>query len=245
MRSVEPIRNENAKALNGMDDKSILMRAPLFRAMGRDITQSIVQNRPPRQYARGELIFQQGDPADCFFVVIEGWVKLYREREGGEHVVVAIFTTAETFAEAVMFLGSSYPASAEAVSPARIITIDGTALRRAIVEKPQLAFDMLAATALHLRQLVEQIEQLKAQSAAQRIAGFFLDQVKTEVGAADIALPYEKALIANRLGMKPESFSRALSQLRRLGVSVERGSVHIKDVQRLAAFTERSAKAEA
>ncbi len=223
-----------------MDENSILMRSPLFRAMGPETVRSIVQNRPARRYARGEAIFQQGGPAKSFFVVIEGWVKLYRERENSDQVVVSIFAAGETFAEAAMFLGSRYPASAEAVSPARIIKIDGEVLRRAIIEKPQLAFDMLAATSLHLRQLVQQIEQLKVQSAPKRIAEYFLDQVQTTRGSAVIALPYEKALIANRLGMQPESFSRALSRLSDVGVTVERDSIRIKDVGQLAAFCGRS-----
>ena len=55
-----------------------------------------------------------------------------------------------------------------------------------------------------------------------------------------IALPYEKALIANRLGMTPESFSRALARLRDLGVAVEREAVTVQDMARLAAFVEQS-----
>lgn len=227
---------------NAVDDNSILLRAPLLRAMGPDVMRSIVQSRPARRYARGEPIFQQGDPAESFFVVIEGWVKLYRERENGDQVVVAIFAAGESFAEAAMFLGGRYPASAEAVSPARVIRIDGSALRRAIVEKPQLAFDMLAAASQHLKKLVLQIEQLKAQSAPQRIAEYFLDQITTASGSAVIALPYEKALIANRLGMKPESFSRALSKLCEIGVTVDRDNIRVKDVAQLASFCDRSAK---
>jgi CRP/FNR family transcriptional regulator, dissimilatory nitrate respiration regulator len=230
--------NEKRIAAAKVDDNSILMRAPLFRAMGPEIMRSIVQDRPARRYARGEPIFQQGGPAESFFVVIEGWVKLYRERKNGDQVVVSIFAAGETFAEAAMFLGGRYPASAEAVSPARIIKIDGEALRRAINEKPQLAFDMLAAASLHLKRLVQQIEQLKIQSAPKRIAEYFLDQVKTTSGPAVIALPYEKALIANLLGMQPESFSRALSRLFDHGVTVERDCIRIKNVGRLADFCE-------
>jgi len=222
------------------DDMTIVMRAPLFQAMGPDITRSIIQNRSCRRYDRGERIFEQGDPADSFFLVVEGWVKLYRQRENGEQVVVAIFTAGETFAEVVMFMGGRFPASAEAVSPARILRIDGAALRRAILHQPQLAFDMLAAASLHLKRLVHQIEQLKAQSAPQRIADFLLDQVTEVSGAVTIALPYEKALIANRLGMQPESFSRALARLRDVGVTVQRDNVHIKDLAALAEFSARS-----
>ena len=214
------------------------MLAPLFKAMGPDIARAMIQNHAPRTYARGEQVFQQGDPADGFFVILDGWAKLYRQREDGEEVVVAIFSKGETFAEVAMFLGGRYPASCEAVSPARILKIDAASLRRAVLAQPQLAFDMLAAASLRLRQLVDEIEQLKAQSAPQRIADFFLKLAGGDSGPAEIALPYEKSLIANRLGMKPESFSRALGKLGEHGVTVERESVRIRDLARLAAFVE-------
>jgi CRP-like cAMP-binding protein len=200
----------------------------------------MIDTRTPHVYLRGGNIFQQGDPADGFYCVIEGWAKLYRLREDGEEVVVAIFSAGETFAEVAMFLGGRYPASCEAASPARILKIDAANLRRAVLAQPQLAFDMLAAASLRLRQLVDEIEQLKAQSAPQRIADFFIKQTDATSGPARIALPYEKALIASRLGMKPESFSRALSKLSEFGVVVERDSVLINDVAKLTAFAEPS-----
>ena len=216
----------------------IVMRAPLFRAMGPTISRTMIGDRSPRAYARGETIFEQGEPADGFFCVIEGWAKLYRLREDGEDVVVSIFSAGETFAEVAMFLGGRYPASCEAVSPSRILKIDAANLRRAVLAEPQLAFDMLAAASMRLRHLVDEIEQLKARSAPQRIADFFVKQADAASGPARIALPYEKALIASRLGMKPESFSRALGKLAELGVVVERDSVFVPDVERLAAFAE-------
>jgi len=217
-------------------DWDIVMRAPLFKAMGATITRAMIGDRGPKTYGRGERVFDEGDPADGFFCLIEGWAKLYRLREDGEEVVVAIFSAGETFAEVAMFLGGRFPAGCEAVSPARILKIDAAKLRRAVMDQPQLAFDMLAAASMRLRQLVDEIEHLKARSAPQRIADFFVRQAAATSGPARIALPYEKALIASRLGMKPESFSRALGKLAGLGVAVERESVSIADVARLAAF---------
>jgi CRP-like cAMP-binding protein len=221
------------------DDWALVDRAPFFRAMGPQLTKAVVGNRGPRPYKRGEQVFQQGDPAEAFFLVLDGWIKLYRELPSGEHVVVAMFAKGETFAEAAMFIGGRYPASAEAVAPTRLLRVDGHALRSLILQKPQVAFDMLAAASLHLKRLVEQIEQLKVQSAPERIADFLLSQVSARRGPAEVALPYEKSLIASRLGMTPESFSRALGKLRRLGVAVERERVVIQDVARLAALVER------
>jgi CRP-like cAMP-binding protein len=222
------------------DHESTLARAPLFVAMGPDLARSIIQKRTPRSYDRGEEIFCQGDPADSFFFLAEGWVKVYREREDGEQVVVSIFSAGDTFGEAAMFIGGRYPASAEAVSPSRVLRIDGAALRRALLDNPQIAFSMLASFSVHLKQLVEQIEQLKARSAPERIADFLLDQTRETSGAVTIALPYEKTLIANRLGMKPESFSRALVKLRNHGVTVCRDDVLIKDVGKLLEYAARS-----
>ena len=219
-------------------DWDVVMHAPLFKAMGPKITRTMIGDRSPRVYGRGETIFEQGAPADGFFCVLDGWAKLYRLREDGEEVVVAIFAPGETFAEAAMFLGGRYPASSEAVSNARILKIDAANLRRAVLAEPQLAFDMLAAASMRLRELVDEIEQLKARSAPQRIADFFVKHATVSEGPALIALPYEKALIASRLGMKPESFSRALGKLAELGVTVDRDSVTIPDVARLAAFAE-------
>jgi CRP-like cAMP-binding protein len=218
------------------DDWATINRTPIFRSMGEALTRSLLGHRTVRCYDRGELVFQQADPATCFFLVLEGWVKLYREMPDGREVVVSLFTTGESFAEVMMFRGGRYPATAETVSPVRLLHIDGQALRDAIMRNPQISFEMLAATALHLRRLVEQVEQLKAQSAPKRIASFLLSLTTSRSGAARIALPYEKLLIANRLGMKPESFSRALARLRSVGITVEREFVHIGDVARLSAY---------
>lgn len=214
-------------------DWSIVNRVPVFRSMGAALSHRIV-----RSYARGELLFQQGDPAACCFLVLDGWVKLYRQTTDGHEVVVSLFTAGESFAEAMMFRGGRYPATAEAVTSVRLLHIDGQLLRDAILRDPQISFDMLAASSLHLRRLVEQVEQLKAQSAPKRIASFLLSLTAARRGPARIELPYEKLLIANRLGMKPESFSRALRQLRNAGVVVEREFVRINDVARLSAFVE-------
>ena len=219
-------------------DWDVVMRAPLFRAMGPAIARAMIGDRQPRTYGRGEQLFAQGDAADGFYCVIDGWVKLYRLSEDGEEVVVHVFSAGETFAEVAMFSNGRYPASCEAVSPARLLRIDSAALRRAVLDEPQLAFDMLAAVSLRLRALVDQIEQLKGRSAPQRIADFFVRQSGAANGPARLELPYEKALIASRLGMKPESFSRALVRLAQFGVTVERDSVTIADVAKLAAYAE-------
>ena len=98
---------------------------------------------------------------------------------------------------------------------------------------------MLASASHHLKLLVEQIEQIKVRSAPRRIGEFLIGLAAgQENGRCTLNLPYEKALIANRLGMQPESFSRALKRLKPLGVKVHGDDVTIADLEALAAFVE-------
>ncbi|MCW2282267.1 CRP-like cAMP-binding protein [Rhodoblastus acidophilus] len=226
------------------DHDTFLSRAPLFVAMGPELARSIVQNHTPRSCERGEEIYRQGDAADSCFFLIEGWVKVFRRGEQDEEVV-AIYSAGDTFGESAMFVGGHYPASAQAVSPARVLEIDGAALRRILLENPQVAFSMLASFSDHLKHLVAQIDRLKPRSDAERIADFLLAQTTETAGAVTIALPYEKPLIASRLGMKPENFSRALVRLRDHGVKVCRDDVLISDVGRLSRYAARPPVGEA
>lgn len=217
-------------------DWQIVCSTPLFGAMPQEVAQSLVGNQAVRVYEKGTLLFQQGEPASSFFVVLDGWVKLFRAKPDGSEAVVGVFCRGESFAEAAMFMGGRYPVSAEVATTARLLRIDGERLRRRIHEQPDLALSMLASASYHLKFLVEHIEQIKLLSAPQRIADFLVKLCPVREGPCAIELPYEKALIAGRLGMQPESFSRALAKLRPLGISVEREHVSIVDVNLLVQF---------
>jgi len=217
-------------------DWQVVRASPLFGALPRDAADRIVGGLGARAYDRGVLLFEQGTPAEAFFVVLDGWVKIYRTTPEGHETVVATFRRGETFAEAAIFMGGRYPVSAETVTPCRLLRINGDTLRRAIHDQPDLALAMLASTSHHLKALVEQIEQMKRMTGPQRLADFLMRLCHCQEGACTVSLPYEKALIANRLGMKPESLSRALAKLKPLGVTVDREAVSIEDARRLGNF---------
>lgn len=225
-------------------DWEIVRTTPLFGNVSFDILQSLVGKHAVSSHRKGETLFQQGQDAKFFFVVLDGLVKLFRMIPNGNEAVVGIFGRGQTFAEAVMFLGGRYPVTAEIVADARLLRIDGIQLRHRIKEEPELAFSMLASTSIHLKSLVEQIERIKLLTAPQRVADYLLRLSSVTEGGATVELPYEKALIANKLGMKPESLSRALAKLRPLGISVDRDRVTIVDASLLAKFVEASDRGE-
>jgi CRP-like cAMP-binding protein len=176
---------------------------------------------------------RQDEPATAFFIVIDGWIKLFRSNPSGDETVIEIMTTGGSFAEAVAFTGNRYLAGAEAVTEARVARIPADHLVRSIRQNPDVALPMLASICQHMHFLVQQVEQLKAQSGVQRVAEFLASLALAEQGACAVVLPYDKSLIAGELGLTPESLSRAFARLRSIGVTVEASQVAVRDVAKL------------
>jgi CRP-like cAMP-binding protein len=220
------------------DDWETLRRLPLFAGLPTDILPGLIEGSAPRAFDKGQLLFQQGDPAEFFFVVLSGWVKVFRLTPDGEQAVLGLFSRGESFAEAAMFIGRRFPASAEVVEDARLLRIMSGPFRKRLYEEPEIAVNMLGSLSVRLHALVGQIEQLQVRSGTQRVADFLLRLCPVREGSAVVALPYDKSLIASRLGMKPESFSRALARLRGLGVRTDRDHVSVSDVAALAEYCE-------
>ncbi|MDQ2633527.1 MAG: helix-turn-helix domain-containing protein, partial [Pseudomonadota bacterium] len=134
---------------------------------------------------------------------------------------------------------AAYPVSGRTVSDARLLAIPSRAIVEMTRANPAACLGMLASMSLHLKKLVDQIEELKARTGPQRLAGFLVELAPVAQGSCTIVLPYEKLLVAGRLGMKPESLSRAFQRLRTVGVRSSQHSVAIGDVKRLAEFAGR------
>jgi CRP-like cAMP-binding protein len=217
-------------------DLALVRRINVFRGLNPLMLEKLIAPATVLTLREGETVFRQGDPATAFFIVAEGWVKLYRVTIAGEEAVITVFAKGDSFAEAVAFTGHPYPASAETVSDARIVRIPADHVVKCIRAMPDIALAMIASTSGHLHHLVETVEQLKAHTGVQRVAEFLASLCPVETGTCSIALPYDKTLIAGRLGLKPESLSRAFAKLKRLGVDVHASAVVVKDIERLRDF---------
>jgi len=219
-------------------DFDAIRRSVLFGNLDRSLVDEIVGDRVPRLHPKGRVLFLEGDRLDTLHLVVSGWVRLTRTSEDGGETVVAVHGRGESFGEAAALLAIPAHAGAETVCETRILTLDAERLRNRLTADPDLAFRMLASASMHLRVMVDELERLKSRSATRRLAGFLADLADRPQGRAEVALPHEKVLIAARLGMTPESFSRGLARLRDHGVGVEREKVTIARVEALRAFAE-------
>lgn len=191
-----------------------------------------------RTHDKGSGLFHQGDSADSFFVIMSGWVKLFRTTPEGEEALVGIFTRGDVFGEAALFPGSVYPVSAAAVEETRILAIPAAVLKARAQKNPDITVRMLASLTREMQNLQRQNEQMAIMSTTQRVACLLLQLSSHLVGKGGVMVfPYDKALAAARLGMTPETFSRALAQLKAVGVSVKGAEVGIDSFEKLAAYS--------
>ncbi|MFV0333310.1 MAG: Crp/Fnr family transcriptional regulator [Tropicimonas sp.] len=218
--------------------KTIARNSLLLRSFPEEHVDALLTMSVFKSHERGETLFLHGETARSIHIVIEGWVKLFRIAPNGGETVVSVFTRGESFGEAVAFRNNKYPVSAEAVTAAEVIQIPTGALRELMRRDLAVSESILASTFTHLHSLVSQLEQLKAQTGAQRVAEFLLHFCDAESGGSTVTLPYDKVLIAGRLGMKPESLSRAFAKLKPVGVQVFRNHAEIQDIDRLREYSE-------
>ncbi|GGO62308.1 cAMP-binding domain of CRP or a regulatory subunit of cAMP-dependent protein kinases [Roseovarius pacificus] len=210
----------------------------LLRNLPAPIVETLLSDAVKRNYGRGETLFLQGETAQSIHVVLNGWVKLYRVGPNGNEAVVNVFTRGHSFGEAIAFRSGDYPVSAEAVTDCTILLISARSFISTMRKEPDVALAVLASTFQHLHELVSQVEQIKAQTGAQRVAEFLLKLCECPEGECIVTLPYDKVLIAGRLGMKPESLSRAFAKLKPVGVTISRNHAAIKDIGALRDYAE-------
>lgn len=211
----------------------------LLRNLPEPVADRLLADAALQDYSRGETVFLQGEDARVIHVVIDGWVKLYRVAPNGNEAVVGVFARGSSIGEAVALRQRPYPVSAEAVSDCTLLMIPVHSLIAMLRHEPELAVAVIAATFQHLHDLVAQVEQIKAQTGAQRVADFLVQLCACDSGSCVVTLPYDKALIAGRLGMKPESLSRAFARLKSVGVNVTRDHARIDDIAALCDYAEQ------
>jgi len=142
-------------------------------------------------------------------------------------------------AKPAFFENDVYPYSAEVAEQSTLIILPLSLLKTEIEQNPKMAHAMLSAMARYRKQQDQEIEHRTLQTAPQRVGCFLLrlaDQGRE--GPVVIHLPYDKTLLASRLGMQPETFSRALSRLREAtGIRIKGATIEMESLEQLTSFS--------
>jgi CRP/FNR family transcriptional regulator, dissimilatory nitrate respiration regulator len=182
------------------------------------------------QLRDGAALFEAGDEARRFFMVIDGQIKLSRLSLNGNEKVIEVVSAGHTFAEALMFSDRpNYPVRAVAIGDSVLIAIDNKAFLALLRESVDTCFRVMGDMSMRLRNLIKEIDDLTLQSASGRVAGYLCGKYITGGRVrVEFDLDTPKGVLASRLSVKPETFSRILNNFTTLGlVKVKGGRIEI------------------
>ena len=210
---------------------------PLFRDLEAGELEALGAATIEQRVTAGTVLFRRDDPCDGFHVIVVGRVKLALPAPVGAEKVVVILGPGQSFGEASMFLGRSHTLNAEALADSLLLFIRAGAMLEAIERNPKLARRMLEAMSQRLYSLVVDIEAYTMKNATERVTGYLLAALPEDAGPgreADIQLAASKSVLASRLNVTREHFSRILHELSESGlIRVSGRNIRILDLERL------------
>ncbi|HEX7156039.1 MAG TPA: Crp/Fnr family transcriptional regulator [Burkholderiaceae bacterium] len=226
----------------GIKPRTFLANLPLFKELAPAELDRIAAGTSELHVARGEILFKQGDPCMGLHVVVYGQVKLAFVSPEGSEKVVDLIGAGHSFGEALMFMDRPYVVMAQTLADSLLLHVSKHVIFEGIERDPAFARKMLAGLSRRLHGLIADLEAVSMRSGAQRVIGYLLRQDEAPAGQGggsagySVTLPTSKAVIASRLNLTPEHFSRILHDLSQAGlIAVEARENRILDAERLRA----------
>ena len=189
---------------------------------------------------KGEEFFRHGEPAWAFFWLASGLIKLYRLSSSGQEKVLELVRPGDTIGESLLFAGGevAYPVHAQAVETSEVLAVSLPEFRRVLHNSADAAFELMGRMSRRLHQQFDEIDRLTLHDATYRLVSYLLEQLPPGVvQSPNVCLSTSKHLVASRLSIQPETFSRILKRLAGAGlIEVDGSTIVIRDIPGLHAL---------
>ena len=207
----------------------LIKNLPLFINLQQEELEEILKHSHVSNYKKGLMLFLKGEKALNLYIVLKGWVKLFDSNIEGEELIIEMIGPEKIIVPGAVLLNSTLPVSARILKDSEILSIPATFIREYIKNNSNLTNNMLINLANQSDDLTYQLERITLKTAKERIGCFLLDLFLKNGKENSATLPYSKFLIASHLSMKPETFSRALKDLEKDHIIVNKNKVTLSD----------------
>ncbi len=190
--------------------EELLSHLTLFEGLRPDVRGELAQASVRLRVQKNDMILHRDEQARGLYVLVIGQVKISIPSQQREKVIEFI-GPGQAFGEAVMFLDHPYLINAQALSDSLLLWIDKRDIERALEQDPRFALQLLKGLSQRFETLLLDIEEVNLKTAVERVVGYLLSQ---PYEGDETVLKFNKRMIASKLGLTPETFSRALNQLK-------------------------------
>jgi CRP/FNR family transcriptional regulator, dissimilatory nitrate respiration regulator len=217
----------------GMRDREILIKSTLLSQLGMESTAAMMEMAAILSLAPHQVLFRAGEAADSLYCVLIGYVRAYHLEAGGREADVALYGPGEFIGAGAVFDNKGHTVNAQTAEPTVVARFDVRRVRDAAFRQSDLAMALAGTLARQLDHALLTIGNDRLHTAQQRVANYLLSNCPNDGKATSFRLPYQKSLLAGKLGLAPEALSRAFSMLRDHGVHVRGRLVQIDDPEAL------------
>lgn len=216
-------------------DWKIIRALPLFHDMSEENFGALMNAAFLQRFPARVNLITEGDLPDFLHIVVEGPVELFAQHDGHE-TTLDIIGPVTTFILAAVIRDAPYLKSARTLSPAQILMVPAATVRDVFDHDAAFARAIVNELALRYRGIVKALKNEKLRTSAQRLANWILSTDAEQGSRRQIALQFDKRIIASNLGMSPENLSRNLALLADHGIRTSARDIVIEDLSALERF---------
>ncbi len=188
----------------------------LFQNLSPGDLQIILQSARQKRLNTDEFFFMQDDPAEAFYILTSGKVRLTQYTVDGQQLLLRIIVPVTPFGAVALAENEYYPVSAQAIEPCTALLWPKSVLNQLLNRFPQLAINALKILAEHVQEFQQRFTEIATQRVERRLARMILrlahqTGVKTSRGI-EVNLPLSRQDLAEMVGTTLYTVSRTLSQ---------------------------------
>jgi CRP/FNR family transcriptional activator FtrB len=223
---------ENLVWTMAMDKTTALSRIASFSELAQPLLGRLSDLSGLQRIGKGSILFRMGERAHFVYALVEGSVSLLSGPRH-EEIIAEFLEVGDIFLIPPALLALPYMVTAKAVTDVLVIMIPAEEFIRISETELALSVALNRVLAGHWRLLLRHLTQTKSRAADARVIQYLMDSAGVAAGAARFILPGTKKDLAAHLGITPETLSRSLKRLSRLGVTSAGAEMRIVDVSRL------------
>ena len=227
-----------------MSRTDLLAQSALFAPLSEEDRSEVARRFSPHRYEKDDYLFWEGEPAEWLVLVTEGQVKMIKHSESGRETILATFGPGQIVGEVGVLVGEVYPATAQALEPARTLNLRRDDYIDLVRRYPDLAWALIRELGHRLQGAHETIRSLAVEKVERRVARVVLRMANTagerlDDGTVRISVPLSRQDVADMAGTVIETAIRALSKFQKQGLIETRdGHIVLLEAHRLVAIAE-------
>lgn len=216
-----------------------LSQLPELNMLSQSIIQDLTEGSSIAAFRSGQIIALEGARAENIGIIVQGIIKVYRTLSKGDEIVIRMMSSGDVIFTEIGGEGErTFQETYKTIRDTRLVWIEKSHFVNCMKSHPELSVALFSISQHQNQKLTNEITLVKWQYLPQRVAKYLLDLSVQKAGRVILSLPYEKSVLASRLGVSPESLSRAFAKLSPVGIEVDNMQVSIKDISRLKDFSE-------